>query len=336
MATSGSVNFTLTRDQLITTAYKKCGLIQKSETPTADEISFAADILNLEVKMLTALNPHIWKRRVGYLFPEKDQFQYKVGTQAADDNIFNSYVTSTLTAAAVATDTTITINDITGISNTDIIGVVLDAGTIHWTTVNGSPAGSTITLTDAMPSGSALYSRIYVGSSKISRPVKIYNAWRETITTTSDTITRSPLEQVAYDDFYRLYGSQRNNSTASHYMFDNRAVDAHATEAHGIIHIQPTTNQSIRNEAIGFIYETQIEDFDADTDNADLPSEWLKLLVLGICKGLATSDGVPERIAVRLENEYRETLDLLLQNDADDSTLFFEPSYEEQDGYYDR
>ena len=51
--------------------------------------------------------------------------------------------------------------------------------------------------------------------------------------------------------------------------------------------------------------------------------------------GLLTSDGVPERVANRITMEYDKTLELLLQNDSDDSTFYIEPSFEEQQGYSD-
>lgn len=334
MATSGSVDFTQTRNELITTAYKKVGLLQKGETPSSDEIDFASDILNIEVKYLMALNPHIWKRRVGYLFPEKDKFSYEVGTQSGDDNVFNSYVTTTTTANASASDTTVTVSSIVGISSTNIVGVTLDAGTIHWTTVNGAPSGSTVTLTDALPSAAASGSRLYVGAAKVNRPVKVYSYWRETLSS-DDSLTRSPVEKVAYEDYYRRYGSQTDSSTPTHAMFDNRAVDASSTLNHGIINIQPSGDQSQEHVVIGFIYETMLEDFDASTDNPDFPSEWLKLLMLSVCMGLLTSDGVPERIANRIEKEYNMTLEVLLQNDTSDSYFSIEPAYQEQQGYYE-
>lgn len=59
---------------------------------------------------------------------------------------------TTLTADANATDTSLTVADITGFGDGDPIGIRLDNGKQHRTTVNGAPSGSTIPITDAMPS----------------------------------------------------------------------------------------------------------------------------------------------------------------------------------------
>lgn len=65
-------------------------------------------------------------------------------------------VDTTLSVAAVSTDTTITVASATGISSGDNIAVLLDDGTTHFTTVNGAPSGSVVTLTAAMPGAAAI------------------------------------------------------------------------------------------------------------------------------------------------------------------------------------
>ena len=63
-----------------------------------------------------------------------------------------SGISTTLTATSAATDTTLTVDWITGISDGDPIDVTLDDNTHHRTTVNGAPSGSTVTITDGVPS----------------------------------------------------------------------------------------------------------------------------------------------------------------------------------------
>lgn len=61
-----------------------------------------------------------------------------------------------LSGAASATDTSITVSSISGFADGDPIGIELDDGTQHQTTINGTPAGSTINLDDAIPSAAAI------------------------------------------------------------------------------------------------------------------------------------------------------------------------------------
>jgi hypothetical protein len=65
-------------------------------------------------------------------------------------------VDTTLSVAAVATDTTITVASATGIASGDTIAILLDDETTHFTTVNGAPAGNVVTLTVAMPGAAAI------------------------------------------------------------------------------------------------------------------------------------------------------------------------------------
>lgn len=58
---------------------------------------------------------------------------------------------TTLTANASGGATTITVASIANFADTDVIAIRLDTGLDHVTTINGTPAGSTITLTDAIP-----------------------------------------------------------------------------------------------------------------------------------------------------------------------------------------
>ena len=60
------------------------------------------------------------------------------------------YISTEIATAAVAGDTTIEVDSISGISNGDAISVQQDGGSLHITMVNGAPSGVTITLTAAL------------------------------------------------------------------------------------------------------------------------------------------------------------------------------------------
>lgn len=59
---------------------------------------------------------------------------------------------TTCTATEPAAETAIAVVDDTGFSDGDFIGITLDDGTQHKTTVNGAPAGNVITIDDGLPS----------------------------------------------------------------------------------------------------------------------------------------------------------------------------------------
>lgn len=60
MSTSGSTNFTVTRDQIIAAAYRKLGVIGFDQTPSADQVTVAAESLNMMVKSLINKGMPLW------------------------------------------------------------------------------------------------------------------------------------------------------------------------------------------------------------------------------------------------------------------------------------
>lgn len=60
MTTSGSTVFNVTRDQLITSALRMIGAVAQGETPTANQISEAAEALNMMVKAWEADGMPLW------------------------------------------------------------------------------------------------------------------------------------------------------------------------------------------------------------------------------------------------------------------------------------
>lgn len=70
------------------------------------------------------------------------EWQYLRGPQA-----------TTVSGQHTATDTTIAVADDTGFSDGDPVGIIMDNGKQHRTTVNGAPAGNVITITDGVPAG---------------------------------------------------------------------------------------------------------------------------------------------------------------------------------------
>jgi hypothetical protein len=64
-------------------------------------------------------------------------------------------VDTTLTVAAAENDDHIHVASISGIASSDVIGILLDSGFYHFTTVNGAPAGDQVNLTEVIPTGAS-------------------------------------------------------------------------------------------------------------------------------------------------------------------------------------
>lgn len=78
-------------------------------------------------------------------------------------------ISTEVAVAGVITDTTLDLDSVSDMSDGDNVFISLDNGEILRTTINGAPAGTVITLTDALPSGVAIDNRVVCYSSLVSR-----------------------------------------------------------------------------------------------------------------------------------------------------------------------
>lgn len=67
---------------------------------------------------------------------------------------------TTLSSGATTNATSLSVASATGILNGQSIGILLDSGAWHWTTVNGAPSGNTVTIATGLPSAAASGKRV--------------------------------------------------------------------------------------------------------------------------------------------------------------------------------
>jgi hypothetical protein len=82
MATSGSTNFSINRDQLITGALRVIGAIAQGETPSATLISESAEALNMLVKAMHADGMPVWAMKKYAVTLTTDTADYIIGMGA--------------------------------------------------------------------------------------------------------------------------------------------------------------------------------------------------------------------------------------------------------------
>lgn len=82
MPTSGSTNFSITRDQLISGALRIVGATAQGETPTATQISEAAEALNMLVKAWEADGMPLWAIKQYNVSLTQSVNSYTIGVNA--------------------------------------------------------------------------------------------------------------------------------------------------------------------------------------------------------------------------------------------------------------
>ena len=287
MATSGTATFTYNRDQIIKMAYRKLGVINASETPNAQMIQDGADALNLWVKALNATGLHIWTETEATLFLQPGQVAYTLGT-GSTDNATESYTATTLSANAGAGVSSIVVAGASGFGASYYVGVVLDSGSIFWTTQNGAASGTTINLAASLTGSASAGNAVYVYQTKILRPLRVVSTRRYNFASAIDV----QVSQMSRID-YRNQPNKTAPGVPTQTFYDPRG----GANTQGILYTWPAPSDA--TNAIKMTWWRPVQDFTTAANTPDLPQEWGLCLVWNLAKEMGPEfDVTPTRWAM--------------------------------------
>jgi len=284
VATSGSYNFSINRDELIKDSLIDIGAIASEDSVNPNINAHASRSLNMLIKAYHNIGMQLWKLKRITLFLEKDKHNYNIGPSGDHateewDRLTNK---TEMRVAAIATDTTMEVDSTTGMTALDNVGIELDDGTSHWTTIASVTDTDTFELTTAIPTSKAvaINNDVYWYTSKAQRPLMIVpdQIW---VSVVSDGSTR-PIELISREEFWRLSNKYTDGSVSqAHY-------DPQLTN--GVLRV--FTEPSSVIEVVEFIAQMPIEDLDTAADEFDLPQSWYLALKFNLSLILAPSYGV--------------------------------------------
>ena len=302
MARSGTKDFSITRNDIINAALRKIGEWDSGESPSGPEVADAAQALNLLVKQFTAAGAEIWLQKEITLFLQDGQKSYLLGPTG--DNVTESYVETALTDGEPGTETSIVVDSITGILDGDYIGIMQDDDSIHWDTVNGTPAGSTVTITNGLASVAAAGNKVYAYTTKAFRPAKLI------FCNTRDNNDYDTQVDLIGEIEYRTL-SLKGSSGRPDQVWYQPTLD------NGTLYVWPVVPGSTVNKLI-ISAQYYPDDFDVASNNPDFPIEWGNALIWGLANELAPEYQVDLRqqsaIAQRAVNHLNEALDFDVEN----------------------
>lgn len=310
MATSGTVSFNFNRNQIILAAMRKIKVISSGETPSAQLVQDFSDQLNTFVKSLDATGLHLWTETEATLFLQANQVSYSLG--GSTDNATETYTATTVATAVVAGASTVVVASVTGIATTYNIGIVLNSGVIFWTTVNGAPVGSTVTLTAVTTDSAAVGNPVYVYQTRIVRPLRVLSARRYNFQSALDTqmITLSRID-------YRNMPNKTNTGVPTQWFYDPRG----GTNATGQFFVWPAPANS--TDAVKFTWMRPIQDFLTSANSPDLPQEWLDPLVWNLAYRMAPEFPVPGKLYEMVKEQAAMTLQNVMGFDREPESYLF-------------
>lgn len=314
MATSGSVDFTINRDQIIEAAAQQARILGLDQTLSYEQVTVFSRQLNMMVKQWQGtadFAPGLkeWSRKTGYVFLQSGQSSYSIGPSG--DRAATSYATTTTSAAASSGASTIVVTSATSIAASDYIGVELASGALQWTTVNGAPAGSTVTLTVTLTGNVSSGARVFTYSTQIRRPISILTA---VLRDTSNI--DSPMYPMLLTQYERIADKTADGAPARYYY------QADLTNGTMKLDVEPDDVTKV----IRIVYLSNIEDFDAATDTPDYPQEWLMPLVDHLAIRIAPIGGVP--VTQEMRDNANVSLAVAKNLNPETTDAYFEPGRE--------
>ena len=308
MALSGVTTITYTRDQLITDAFTEMGVIGEGETPTNDMFVKATRALNAMMKNWVARGIGLWLNRrvvMPLAFYTESYLLGPNGWHCSTDMI-ETVLDVDVADGAVS----ITVDNITGITNGDYVGIELDNGTIQWTTINGVPVGSTITLTDVLTDAANEGGVVFAYTTKIARPLGIVD-----LNIRDVDGNEIPMIQVSREE-YTAMPLKSSLGRPNQFYFDPQLTDTR-------LYIWPTC-QTVSDRLVGTI-KTPIQVFVNATDNPEFPEEYYSALKFGLAVIISPGYHVPDRTFVKLVSLAQSTFADADGMDREPVSIFFAP-----------
>jgi len=316
MARSGSVDYSLTAEDVLLEAFRLTGVIRSGGEPGVWDKANGYQTLNLLLRRLANQGLYLHVLSEGHLFLVDGQESYDLGS-GGDNATAENYVKTEIATAADTGDSSIEVDSITGISDTNIIGVELDDGTVQWTTANGAPSGSTVTLTDALTDDAALDNHVYAyaASGQIEKPQRILT---ETIRVENEGGTEAPVRLISRAEYLRLPTKDSTGSV-------NQVYYDQQYGATGKLYVWPTASDV--KSVLHFTFERPLQDVDTSSDNVDFPLAAHSMLTYALALDLAPAYShivKPQQIML-LKALRDEHLEDYLCRDSEEGSIFFQP-----------
>lgn len=316
MATSGTATFNLSRDDIINDAFINAGILDpEGQTASTNQITTAARRLNTMIKAWQNIGLQIWERKFIAIPLQVGKAVYALATTTFDP-VYQINWQTTLSAAG--SGSSITVTNVTGLASGMGIGIQMATGTWFWTTISGSPAGSTVSLASPMTGPANQYANVFAGPLP-PRPTRLLDGYLNQTGSGSNT----PVRIISKEEYFR-FGTPTSPGTPVQIMYDPQLP-------YGLVKIYPVQNTA--GNTLFLEAQALFEDFTTSTDNPDLPQEWLMAIVWGLSYELAFMYGMTET-RLNLCKQSRDEWMGFAGDSSQEPSAMFQPDYYTTQGWH--
>lgn len=314
MATSGSVDFTMSARQVINSAFNKIGVSVAEQALTAQEFQDGIDALNLMLKSWQAQGLHLWSKEEGVIFLDAGKTDYLLGPGGDEATTLDDFVGTATIADETATATVIDVSDTTGMADSDNVGIELDSGVRHWTTIVTVDSSTQITITDGLPSDSKSGSSVFTFTNLIQRPLRVLSTRRQTFNQSNEISVHMWSRNEYFNQVNKLSRGTVVNAYYSPQLTNGR------------FYVWQTASSV--NQLVRITFERPIEDIDIGDDNLDFPVEWLEAIIYNLAARLADDYDAPALKVQTVNAKAIQFLDELLGFDEEMESLNLQPGFD--------
>lgn len=313
MATSGNIDFSMTRTDFLEWSLRTAQLVGIEQPIPANLVSHASLSLNMLLATWEKRSRHIFTEQSATVFFAADQSVYSLGTTG--DHAADDVVETTLGAAEASGQTVLTLTSTTGMTAADYIGVLLDDNSLHWTTIVSVDSATQVTITLALTDDAASGNKVYTYTTRLAKPLRLSTVqYRDS----SDTdVMVSIIDRV---DYVNTSDKTSTSTSVSNVYYDPKISGL------GKLYVYPTPEDS--TTVLKISYQRSLQAFDAAGNTADLPKNWYLALAYGLAALVCPAVGKDKKaalLAAESERYYR----LASFGDHDEGSVFFLPA----DGY---
>jgi hypothetical protein len=310
MATSSSVDFNVTGDDVIKGAIrivKGMGGTTAAGKSISQSQNNALEALGMMIKSWQAEGIGLWKNAELGVFLSDEGYSYNIGPTG--DEASTDFVVTEIATAASSGAGSIVVDSITGISNADAIGIELDDGTLQWTTVNGAPAGSTVTLTDVLTDDVAVDNEVYAYTTIANRPLTISEG-----RLVRDGGTETPLIILTREEYMDL-SNKTTTGKATQVYYDPQRTN-------GVLKVWPAADSVA--DYLKLTARMPVEDVDVVGNDFDFPQEWFRVLKFCLADELAYEYKMSLENRNKLTAQARRMKSTLETFDYEEGSVYFE------------
>ena len=277
MATSGSTNYNVSRNQIIEAALRRIGRLDPTQTADSQDVDTCAEILNELLKSWnnTFMSRQLYTTKQGFLFLQQNKTVYDVGPSG--DHATTSY--TEVAAQSTVSGTKVVLPNGPWAASQNI-GVINVSDNTQWSTIASVSNSVTVVMADTLTTTLSTSGVVFVYTDKIPRPVEVismtlayHEGWDDEV---------SYMSKERYNNIYDK--TQTGDPTRYHYepLLTNGRIymNYQATDFHDVVK---------------FDFRRPFDDFDASTDNPDLPQELIRALKWNLASEIGIEFGVPEK-----------------------------------------